>query len=127
MKLTAEQIRNSLREGNEIEAIKDGAHIILLSDKKHASSSIEGLGEDLVNLLLNIMMEDPNFALLLKGTVIEYEKIRRFQESSQKVVGHMDNIIENLNKLANIIQGIHGDKKPNNNRKPRRNGKQHKS
>ena len=127
MKLTAEQIRNSLREGNEIEAIKDGAHIILLSDKKHASSSIEGLGEDLVNLLLNIMMEDPNFALLLKGTVMEYEKIRRFQESAEKAVGHMDNILESLDKLANIIQEIHGDKKPNNNRKPRRNGKQHKS
>lgn len=127
MKLTAEQIRNYLREGNEIEAIKDGAHIILLSDKKHASSSIAGRGEDIVNLFLNIMMEDPDFALLLKGTVIEYEKIRRFQESSQKAVGHMDNIIESLDKLANIIQEIQGDKKPNNNRKPRRNGKQHKS
>lgn len=127
MKLTAEQIRNYLREGNEIEAIKDGAHFILLSDKKHASSSIAGRGEDIVNLFLNIMMEDPDFALILKGTIMEYEKIRRFQESSQKAVGHMDNIIKGLDKLANIIQGIHGDKKPNNNRKPRRNGKQHKS
>lgn len=127
MKLTAEQIRNYIREGNEIEAIKDGAHIILLSDKKHASSSIAGLGKDIVNLLLNIMIEDQEFALLIKGTVMEYEKIRRFQESSQKAVGHMDNIIESLDKLANIIQEIHGDKKPNNNRKPRRNGKQHKS
>jgi hypothetical protein len=127
MKLTAEQIRNYIREGNEIEAIKDGAHIIILSDKEHASSSIAGRGKDIVNLLLNIMMEDPDFALLLKGTVMEYEKIRRFQESSQKAVGHMDNIIESLDKLANIIQEIHGDKKPNNNRKPRRNGKQHKS
>lgn len=127
MKLTAEQIRNYIREGNEIEAIKDGAHIILLSDKKHANSSIAGRGEDIVNLFLNIMMEDPNFALLLKGTIMEYEKIRRFQESSQKAVGHMDNIIKGLDKLANIIQEIQGDKKPNNNRKPRRNGKQHKS
>lgn len=127
MKLTAEQIRNYIREGNEIEAIKDGAHIILLSDKKHSSSSIAGRGEDIVNLFLNIMMEDPNFALLLKGTIMEYEKIRRFQESSQKAVGRMDNIIKGLDKLANIIQEIQGDKKPNNNRKPRRNGKQHKS
>ena len=127
MKLTAEQIRDYLKEGNEIEAIKDGAHIILLKDETHFTSSIEGRGIDIVNLFLNQMTRDPDFALLLKGTVMEYEKIRRFQESAEKAVGHMDNIIESLDKLANIIQGTHGDKKPNNNRKPRRNGKQHKS
>ena len=127
MKLSAEQIRNYLKEGNEIEAIKDGAHIILLKDGVYFTSSVEGIGIDLVHLFLNQMMRDPEFALLLKGTVMEYEKIRRFQENSQKAVDHMDNIIESLDKLANIIQGIHGDKKPNNNRKPRRNGKQHKS
>lgn len=127
MKLTAEQIRNYLREGNEIEAIKDGAHIILLKDGVYFTSSVEWVGIDLVHLFLNQMMRDPEFALLIKGTVMEYEKIRRFQESSQKAVGHMDNIIKGLDKFANIIQEIQGDKKPNNNRKPRRNGKQHKS
>ena len=127
MKLTAEQIRNYLKEGNEIEAIKDGAHIILLKDGVYFTSSVEGVGIDLVHLFLNQMMRDPEFALLLKGTVMEYEKIRRFQESSQKAVGHMDNIIKGLDKLANIIQEIQGDKKPNYNRKPRRNGKLHKS
>lgn len=43
MKLTAEQIRNYLREGNEIEAIKDGAHIILLKDGRYFTSSVEGV------------------------------------------------------------------------------------
>lgn len=127
MNITAEQIRNQLREGNDIEPIKNGAHIILINDGKHFSSTIEGLGRNLVDMLLYQMLEHPDFAILLKGTIKEYEDLRKYQEAAEKAVGHIDKILEGLDRLKEYLQETDKEDNKSKNRKPRHHGKQHKS
>lgn len=112
MKLTAKQIMDSLREG-KIQPIKDGAHFILITDGKHFTSSVEGMGANIVELLLNLMFHDPDYAILIKGTLREYEKIQKFSEATEKAIGHMDNIIDSLDKLIKSLP----KEKPSRNRR----------
>lgn len=119
MNITAEQIKNQIREGSNIEPIKNGAHIILIKDGKSLSSAIEGLGRNLVDMLLCQMLEDPYFAIIIKGTIKEYEDIRKFQEAAEKDVDHMGNIIGGLDKLIECLQEINGEDHKSKNRKPR--------
>lgn len=107
---------------------RDDYKVLIVLDHVREDGKLEchtfnnGTSEEISAILAMRMFDSKAFCNMMYRAVICFEKVMK-----TKVENSLENVEDALDQLIDNLQKIVGEDKPNNNRKPRRNGKQHKS